>query len=463
MNEENIKEALLQGGSDEAGQLFRGYLREQIRGALWDLMQEEVKGLCGPKYAPQAAGGHRRAGSEQGVVYLGGRRRSIRRPRVRKVDESGRDHEVGLRSYGVARAHRTIEAEVADCVAQGMSMRSFERMGLEGASRGTVSRRWVSHSLKRIEQLRGRSLGEAAFFGLMLDGVYLARELTVLICIGLCCDGSKRVLDFEVGSSESYEIGRELLQRLRQRGLVFLGQPLVILDGALALEKAVMEFWPQAHIQRCLVHKERNLHAHLRRKDHGECSRLMERLRRVQGAEAGKEALAELQRFLASRNQEAFQSVQEAGERLITLHRLDAPSTLHKSLLSTNLIENLILNYRRQTNRVSRWRTDTDQAARWTAEALLWSEEGFRKITGYQDLPKLLRNLGFPPPPLPGEPAPLHPEGSDPARAVPASCHTPCAPAGSPDSARLPAPVLPQLEAGGKTGASTSQSAPPQP
>jgi hypothetical protein len=136
-----------------------------------------------------------------------------------------------------------------------MSTRSFERLGLEGASRSTVSRRWVSHSLKRIEQLRDRPLGEIGFFGLMIDGVYLAREITVLICIGLRTDGMKVVLDFETGSSESYEIGRELLQRLRDRGLVFQGQPLAVLDGAPALEKAVLEFWPQAHIQRCLVHK----------------------------------------------------------------------------------------------------------------------------------------------------------------------------------------------------------------
>lgn len=449
MNKESKNEAPPQGGNEIATQLFRDYLREHIRGAMWDLMQEEVRELCGPKYDPAPGRVYRRGGSDQGVVYLGGKRQEIRRPRVRRGDGRGKEQEVALRSYQVARGIRTIEADVAECMVHGMSTRSFDRMGMHGASRSTVSRRWVSHSLKRIEELRGRALSGIPFFGLMIDGVFLSRELSILVCIGLRTDGSKMVLDFETGNSESYEICAELLRRLQARGLAFAGFAFTVLDGAPALEKAVLEFWPRTHIQRCLVHKERNLHAHLRSKDHAECSRLMERLRRAQGAEAGREALDELRTFLAARNQEALQSLDEAGERLIALHLLDVPSTLNKSLLSTNLIENVIRNYRRQTDRVCRWRTDTDQAARWTAEALLWAEQGFRKIVGYHDLPKLLAALGFPPDPLSGCP-------DSPARVVPASCHAPCSHPKTPEAILSPASFLPQQEVGGKNDASTS-------
>lgn len=450
MNEQNIKEALLQG-SDNSQSIFRGYLRMNIREALCDLMFEEVKELCGPKYDPNEQSNYRRAGSEQGVVYMGGKKQRIGRPRVRQSNDEGQEQEVRLRTYEVARANRRIEADVTDCMAQGMSTRSFSRMGLQGASRSEVSRQWVERSARSIQRLRERSLGENMFFGLIIDAVFLAREIAVLVAIGLCVDGSKKVLDFEVGSSENHELCRQLLERLESRGFAFKGKPFAILDGSAPLEKAVLEFWPQAHIQRCLIHKERNLHAYLRRKDHAECSRLMDRLRKAQGPQAGKEALGELETFLSPRNQEALKSLREGGEKLMTLHLLDAPSTLNKSLLSTNLIENVMLNYRRKTSRVCRWRTDTDQVSRWTAEALLWSEEGFRKIVGYQDLPALLTALGFSLDPLPKpQPTALDPKESTPARSAPASCHPPCSPAQVSQSKLSRNAFLPQQKVGDK-------------
>jgi hypothetical protein len=176
----------------------------------------------------------------------------------------------------------------------------------------------VSASVKKIQQLRERDLSGERFFGLILDGVFLTREIVVLVGIGLCCDGRKKVLDFEVGSSENLEVARELIRRLVQRRFVVEGRLFAIVDGSPALEKAVLECWPGTEIQRCLVHKERNLHAHLRRKDHAECSRLMDRLRKAEGELAGREALGKLKEFLATRSQEALQSIEEAGERLIS-------------------------------------------------------------------------------------------------------------------------------------------------
>ena len=458
MKQKNTLEGLLQGSSDNHDQLFRGYLREAVRLALWDMMQEEVHDLCGPKYRPRPDAAHRRGGSDRGTIYLGGKRQNLLRPRVRHLDETGRDRgEVELRTYRTARRLRGIEADLVDFIGHGLSTRSFTRMKLDGMSRSEVSRRWVVASAQRLAELRERDLSTETFFGLIMDGVVLSRGVVVLVAIGLCTDGRKLVLDFEVGSSENYEVCRELLRRLDQRGFQAAGRLYVLIDGSPALEKAVEERWPNAVIQRCLVHKERNLHARLRDKDHAECSRLMDRIRQAEGAEAGREALQALKTFLAPRNQEALRSVEEAGERLITLHRLGAPSTLNRSLLSTNLIENVMLNYRRQTNRVSRWQTQTDQVSRWTAAALLWAEAGFRKITGYKDLPKLLTALGFPPDPLSGHP-------DSPARVAPGkACHAPCSHPPALKSKRFPAPFLPQEEVGGKNGEHAEPRLQPQP
>jgi len=135
------------------------------------------------------------------------------------------------------------------------------------------------------------------------------------------------------------------------------------------------------------------LRQYLSKKDWSELSLLMNRLRKVQGADDGRKSLAELRSFVGKKNAEALASLDEAGEELIALHLLKVPNTLHKNLLSTNIIENSIRNIRLKTGRVSRWRKETDQAQRWLAMALTETEKGFRKLSGYQDLQNLAEAL----------------------------------------------------------------------
>jgi hypothetical protein len=92
-------------------------------------------------------------------------------------------------------------------------------------------------------------------------------------------------------------------------------------------------------------------------------------------------------------NAEALKSREEAGDDLIALQILDVPNTLHRNLLSTNAIENSFRNTRGKLGRVTRFRAETDQATRWLAYALTEVEEGFRRISGYADLPKLIDAL----------------------------------------------------------------------
>ena len=103
--------------------------------------------------------------------------------------------------------------------------------------------------------------------------------------------------------------------------------------------------------------------------------------------------IGELETFLKPINAEALNSLHEAGEDLIALQSLDVPNTLHQNLLSTNAIENSFRNTRRKLGRVTRFRAETDQASRWLAFALLEAEKGFRRISGYRDLPHLTAAL----------------------------------------------------------------------
>ncbi|AKJ65563.1 Transposase [Kiritimatiella glycovorans] len=171
---------------------------------------------------------------------------------------------------------------------------------------------------------------------------------------------------------------------------------MAVLDGSRALHNSVLKHFPRARIQRCLVHKERNIKRCLSRRHHGSVSDVFKRLRSVEGEEAGREALADLERFLSRHSHKALESLHEAGEELITVHKLNAPSTLHTTLTNTNCIENPFRNTRAKIGRVKRWRAETDQAERWLAYSLLRAEKGFRRIKGYRQIPVLLKSLGWP-------------------------------------------------------------------
>lgn len=160
-----------------------------------------------------------------------------------------------------------------------------------------------------------------------------------------------------------------------------------------ALKNALLEFFPDAVVQRCLVHKERNIKSKLSKRHWGEVSRLFTRLREVQGEEAAIEVVDELRGFLKEKNQEAYDSLLEAGDELIALHRLNVPNSLNRNLLSTNAIENSFRNTRRKLGRVTRFRAETDQASRWLAFSLLEAEKGFRRISGYAHLDSLVAAL----------------------------------------------------------------------
>lgn len=145
-----------------------------------------------------------------------------------------------------------------------------------------------------------------------------------------------------------------------------------------------------------MVHKERNIKAKVSKRHWGELSRLFTRLRNVQGIEAAEEVFGDMKSFLEPLNEEAYRSLHEAGDDLLALHRLNVPNTLHRSLLSTNSIENSFLNVRRKMDRVTRFRAETDQASRWLSYALLEAEKGFRRISGYNSLPSLIAALQRP-------------------------------------------------------------------
>ncbi len=424
MDQCSLIELLGQASVSGAGGIFREYLRGGVRMMMAEVMTAEVAELCGEKYHPSEEATCRRSGSTLGYVVWEGNREDVKRPRMRREKGDGSTEEVRLRTYESARQLDQLHGMVLRALMAGVSGREMGEVHPEspGVSKSSVSRLWIQAGGKLVDELRTRDIGTRDWLVLMLDGIVLSKDQTAIVAIGVASDGTKHVLDFELGSTENYEVCRDLVSRLIERGFAPMHRLLAVLDGSSALKKAVLKFFPDAVIQRCLVHKERNIRARLSKRDWGELARLFKRLREVQGEEASREVLGELEEFLGRKNAEALSSLRESGEELIALHVLGVPSTLHKSLLSTNLIENSFRNTRRKLGRVTRFRAETDQASRWLAYALLEVEKGFHRISGWRDLPALSRALERPP-------TASRPVGAVPPLRPPASAPSPPQPA----------------------------------
>lgn len=397
MSECSLFGMLRQVSGSEAGEVFRSFVRGHVRELVCRVMSEEVSFLCGPKHQP-TGGDHFRSGSSPGRIQIHGKREAVNRPRVRRRKADGSSEEVSLQSYDSASDPSELEASILAALKAGVSTREVAAVADEthGTGRSNVSRLWQSVGHQFVDELRGRDLSQTDWLVLMLDGLVLSKDQTAVVAIGIDALGQKHVLDFELGSSENREVCVDLLRRVTSRGFACKRRLFAVLDGSNALKSALVEFFPDALIQRCLIHKERNIRGKLSKRHWGELFRLFKRLREVQGAAASLEVVRELERFLKDKSATAYHSLQEAGDELTALHSLNVPSTLQRSLLSTNAIENSFRNTRRKLGRVTRFRADTDQASRWMAFSLLEVEKGFRRIAGHNDLGALQKALEQP-------------------------------------------------------------------
>ena len=174
----------------------------------------------------------------------------------------------------------------------------------KGASSTEVSRVWAKEGAKRLLELKNRRFDDQRWGGLMLDGIRLSKDLTAVVALGITEDGQKIILGFEIGCSENEEVCKDLVNQIQEKGFgpVKGYRLLCLLDGSRALKNAVLGTWPDAVIQRCLVHKERNIKAKLSHKHHGKVAALFKALRIAQGEDEAREALEKLRNFLEAKS-----------------------------------------------------------------------------------------------------------------------------------------------------------------
>jgi putative transposase len=358
------------------------------------LLEDEVERLCGPRYQRTEERTHTRFGRQPGVVTLAGQKLSLPRPRVRHTDGSG---EAELEIYSVLQREDAMPEAALRRMVCGVSCRDYEKVvdvareGF-GVKKSSVSRSFVRASAEAVQKLAERRYQDVRFAAIMIDGVDYAGQMMV-VALGLTAGGEKRVLGLRQGATENTEVVTSLLEELRERGVATDQPTLFVLDGAKALHAAVKRVWGRlAVIQRCQVHKKRNVMAHVPQEHRDEVERDLHDAWSETNYEAAKAKLQRLVRRLRQISPDAAASLAEGLEETITIIRLKVPELLGKTLKSTNPIESALDVVTNLTRRVKRWR-DGDMRQRWCAAGLLRAEEKFNRVKGYKQIPQLLAAL----------------------------------------------------------------------
>lgn len=358
-------------------------------------LKASVEQAVGPKRP-----GHRREsglvrfGSQPGVVHLADRAVRITRPRVRRCLEDGSTREEPVEAYerlGRADAAR----RVGQIVISGVSTRRYRETivnaaGAVGVSKSAVSREFIEEAEASLKELVERPLGDLDILVVLIDGVIIAGH-HVLVAMGVSSSGLKHVLGLREGASENTAVATALLEDLAARGLTPDRPRLFVLDGSKALRAAVRAVYGDAPVQRCRLHKVRNVCDQLP-EDEADRTRSIMRAAFGLRAQAGIARLREHASWLAREHPSAAGSLEEGLDEMFTVNRLDLPRNLSKVFCSTNMIESPNSGVRRAIGRVTRWR-DGRMVLRWVGRALADIEPRWRRIDGADLLWVLRQNL----------------------------------------------------------------------
>jgi transposase-like protein len=358
------------------------------------LMDADVTALAGPKGRHDQGRTAVRHGRERGSVTLGGRRVAVTRPRVRAADGSG---ELPVASYELFTSTEILGTMALEKMLAGLSTRRYA-VGLEpvgqqvsetssATSKSAVSRRFVAMTETALAELLSQDLCGLDVVALMIDGVHFAESCCV-VALGIGIDGVKHPLALVEGSTENATLVTDLLVDLRGRGLDVTRPMLVGIDGSKALRKAVVDVLDHPVIQRCQLHKIRNVKDHLPQRLRSSVGRRMTDAYHAGSALEAEAVLLALAKELDRTQPGAAGSLREGLHETLTVLRLGVPPTLARTLRSTNAIESMISVCREHAANVKRWR-DGQMALRWCAAGMIEAGKQFRRVNGHLHLPTL--------------------------------------------------------------------------
>jgi transposase-like protein len=358
------------------------------------LLEEEVGQLCGERYGRQPERERSRYGHQPGFLTLAGQKVPVRRPRVRYRDGRG---EAELASYKTMQRDEAMPQAILRRLLRGVSCRDYAEVVERaadgfGIDKSSVSRAFVRATAAEVQKLAQRRFDDERFLVIFIDGVQYAGE-TMVVALGVTETGHKRILGLRQGATENAQVGRQLLEELRERGLRTDLPTLFVLDGSKALSKAVRDVWGRyAVVQRCQEHKKRNVQAHVPQEHWPEVKRRLEEAYRQMNYAQARASLQGTIKRLERLSPDAAASLREGWEETLTVVRLGVPELLRNTLRTTNPVESALSIAEALTSRVKRWR-DGDMRQRWCAAGLIRAESKFRRIKGHRHLANLKQSL----------------------------------------------------------------------
>jgi putative transposase len=377
----------------------RTWLNERVSVLARLLLNAEVLEQAGQRYDRNRDKDCVRHGQQAGSILLLEQRVPIEKPRLRT---KGGGSEVELEMYKLLNDKTFLNEQAAAKLLSGTSTRRFEKtlermLHGRGVGRQTISQRGISEMSLKLEEFQTRSLAHADIVVVFIDGIHLG-DTVYVAAVGIDSEGHRHVLDFEPGSTEASTICRALLRNMLEREILKEdGQYLFVIDGGTGIKKALSEvFGKRAHIQRCMIHKKRNVLDKLPKHLHDEFKQKFNAAYNRKSLKEAEQSFDQLRHELLVHGRlAAANSLTEGLHDILTLHRLGVAGTLRRSLCTTNCIESVFSAARYYTRNVKRWRKE-DQMERWMAAGLLEAEKKLKRVPGYTNMKKLITALHRP-------------------------------------------------------------------
>ena len=363
---------------------------------LCQLMEADAAAVCGPRHGRGSGRRGQRWGRTTGPIGFHGGKVPVTRPRVRARG----GEELALPSWEAAVTEDWLGRWAMNLMLIGVTTRRFGRAvrlpegdvpagSGSGLSKSAASRRFVALSAERLGAWLAEDLSGLDLLAVQIDGIHLAEDLLLVAAVGIDGKGAKHPLGLVEGATENAAVVQALLDDLVQRGLDPAVPRLFIIDGAKALSKAIRRTFGRATpIQRCQVHKARNIVDRLPKHLHASTRRALRQAWELDDAEKAEKLLRNLARTLERVAPGVAGAILEGLDEILTVVRLGLPMELRRSLACTNIIENIMGSVRRVCRNVKRWR-DASMALRWTAAAMLEAAKGFRRLKARSQLPQL--------------------------------------------------------------------------
>lgn len=373
------------------------FVQEMGLRALQELLAVDAAAIAGPKGAHAASRTHNHWGTTTTPLNFGGRTILIPRPRVRRRDGG----EVKLPIVEAFQNSDPMADRVLEQILVGVSTRGYGRslepvtkdVRTRGTSKSRASRALIEKTAEHLEAFVTQPLGDVELVAMFLDGIEVG-DKSVVVALGVKVDGTKVPLGLWLGSTENAVVVTALAQDLVERGLRIEGRLLFVIDGGKAIRKALKDvFGDRALVQRCQVHKVRNVKEHLPEARRGYVAKLMRQAYTSTSVRVAKKLLQQLVSWLESNGEDsAAQSVREGLDETLTVLGLNLPKTLTRSFSTTNAIENMNGTVRRTSRNVKRWRGE-GMIRRWMALGIAQAAKGFRRIKGHAQMSALITVL----------------------------------------------------------------------